>query len=159
MRDYRDNGRGSGRGGRGNDRSYGGGRRERQMFDTTCDNCGKNCQVPFRPTGEKPVYCSSCFEENGGNDRGRNDRRGGGRGGSYGRNDRGGRSNSAPSYKKDFQMLNEKLDAIYDLLLSVTTQESAEAVVDELVTEMPVEVTEEPAKEEETSIIEEVLAE
>lgn len=27
----------------------------------TCDACGSSCEVPFRPTGEKPVYCSSCF--------------------------------------------------------------------------------------------------
>jgi CxxC-x17-CxxC domain-containing protein len=34
----------------------------RQMHDTTCSQCGKPCQVPFVPTGEKPVYCSDCFQ-------------------------------------------------------------------------------------------------
>ena len=24
-------------------------------------NCGKKCQVPFRPDGAKPVYCKDCF--------------------------------------------------------------------------------------------------
>lgn len=34
-----------------------------EMHDATCDNCGKACQVPFRPTSGKPVYCSNCFEQ------------------------------------------------------------------------------------------------
>jgi CxxC-x17-CxxC domain-containing protein len=33
----------------------------REMFTTTCDSCGKEARVPFRPTGSKPVYCSDCF--------------------------------------------------------------------------------------------------
>jgi CxxC-x17-CxxC domain-containing protein len=33
----------------------------REMFAATCSNCGKEAQVPFRPTSGKPVYCSDCF--------------------------------------------------------------------------------------------------
>ena len=33
-----------------------------QKFDAICSNCGKKCQVPFRPDGEKPVYCKDCFD-------------------------------------------------------------------------------------------------
>jgi CxxC-x17-CxxC domain-containing protein len=33
-----------------------------QKFDAVCSNCGKKCQVPFRPDGEKPVYCKDCFD-------------------------------------------------------------------------------------------------
>ncbi len=40
---------------RGNDRSSG------EMFTATCSSCHKSCEVPFRPNGEKPVYCSACF--------------------------------------------------------------------------------------------------
>jgi CxxC-x17-CxxC domain-containing protein len=48
---------------------YGGGgggygdrdRGPREMFTATCSNCGKDAQVPFRPTSGKPVYCSDCF--------------------------------------------------------------------------------------------------
>lgn len=41
-----------------------GGRDSRpQMFDAICSNCGKECQVPFRPTGERPVYCRECFDK------------------------------------------------------------------------------------------------
>lgn len=40
------------------------------MYDATCAECGKNCQVPFRPSGDKPVYCSDCFaQKRGGSDR------------------------------------------------------------------------------------------
>lgn len=34
----------------------------RQMFTTTCSSCGKETQVPFKPTGARPVYCRDCFE-------------------------------------------------------------------------------------------------
>ena len=31
------------------------------MFQATCSECGKACEVPFKPTGERPVLCSDCF--------------------------------------------------------------------------------------------------
>lgn len=34
----------------------------REMFDAVCDKCGKDCKVPFRPSNDKPIYCSECFE-------------------------------------------------------------------------------------------------
>ena len=43
----------------------GGGRFERQpreTFKTTCARCGKTAEVPFKPTGDKPVYCKDCFQ-------------------------------------------------------------------------------------------------
>ena len=33
----------------------------REMFSATCASCGREAQVPFRPSGMKPVYCSDCF--------------------------------------------------------------------------------------------------
>jgi len=33
----------------------------REMHDATCARCGNETQVPFRPTGARPVYCSDCF--------------------------------------------------------------------------------------------------
>lgn len=33
----------------------------RQMHRVTCAACGKETEVPFKPTGERPVYCSDCF--------------------------------------------------------------------------------------------------
>ena len=41
--------------------SSGGGSRE--MHTTTCASCGKEAQVPFVPRGDKPVYCSDCFQQ------------------------------------------------------------------------------------------------
>jgi CxxC-x17-CxxC domain-containing protein len=42
--------------------SGGGGRAAREMYPAVCSNCGKETQVPFQPRGDKPVYCSDCFE-------------------------------------------------------------------------------------------------
>lgn len=39
-----------------------------EMHKAICDNCGKECEVPFRPTSGKPVYCSNCFENQRGGD-------------------------------------------------------------------------------------------
>ncbi|CAN5813133.1 zinc-ribbon domain containing protein [soil metagenome] len=33
----------------------------REMHDAVCARCGNETQVPFRPTGARPVYCSDCF--------------------------------------------------------------------------------------------------
>ena len=60
------------------------------MHDATCGDCGKQCQVPFEPRQDKPVYCNECFPKHkpaprGGSGGGRFGGRGGGRGG-----DRGG---------------------------------------------------------------------
>jgi CxxC-x17-CxxC domain-containing protein len=58
-------GGGGGGGGFGGARGSGGGgygRAPREMFPATCSNCGKETQVPFQPRGDKPVYCSDCFE-------------------------------------------------------------------------------------------------
>lgn len=44
---------------RGND---GGRNSERTMYSATCAECGAETQVPFKPRGDRPVYCSKCFE-------------------------------------------------------------------------------------------------
>ncbi len=38
--------------------------RQTQMFSATCAECAKPCEVPFRPNGDKPVFCSYCFNKN-----------------------------------------------------------------------------------------------
>ena len=60
-RQARKAGGGGGYGGGGGGGGYGGGARE--MFSATCSNCGKEARVPFQPRGDKPVYCSDCFEQ------------------------------------------------------------------------------------------------
>ncbi|EKE28486.1 MAG: hypothetical protein ACD_3C00054G0026 [uncultured bacterium (gcode 4)] len=65
-------------------RDFWGWRGRSEMFSVVCDDCGRNCEVPFKPTWDRPVYCSDCF--GGGDSRwGRDDRNDRGRG----RDDRG----------------------------------------------------------------------
>jgi len=43
-----------------------GGRRSsgpREMHVAICAECGREAEVPFAPSGEKPVYCSDCFKK------------------------------------------------------------------------------------------------
>ncbi len=53
---------GSSRGGYGDRDSYGSSRGPREMHTAICASCGKEAQVPFVPRGDKPVYCSDCFQ-------------------------------------------------------------------------------------------------
>ena len=70
--------------------SRGSGRRSVEMHDTVCDECKKECQVPFRPTEGKPIYCNECFDKKGGSQ---------------------GRGSS-----DQFEKINEKLDKIIKAL-------------------------------------------
>lgn len=103
-------GRGFGKrnfGGRGGGRSFDRGSERREMFKTVCSNCGKDCEVPFRPSGDKPVYCSDCFEKMRGS---RNDSP---------RPQRSDFRSPAPSFdsnKGQFDSLNAKLNRIIALL-------------------------------------------
>jgi len=123
-----DRGRGNsgfgGRGGFGGGRSFGGrdsGRFERrpvEMHDATCDKCKKQCQVPFRPSGDKPVLCSDCFR-NAGSDN------------SFGSRDRGRSSSSGVSSgmtSDQFKVINVKLDKILNVLstLEIADDEDGE---------------------------------
>ena len=42
--------------------SYGGDR-DKRLYKATCSDCGKSCEVPFRPSGDKPVFCTDCFNK------------------------------------------------------------------------------------------------
>lgn len=35
--------------------------RGRPLYQAICADCCKQCEVPFRPTPERPVYCKECF--------------------------------------------------------------------------------------------------
>lgn len=41
--------------------SFGGGAR-REMYQAVCADCGHSCEVPFKPSGSRPVLCSQCFK-------------------------------------------------------------------------------------------------
>ncbi|MDP7180856.1 MAG: hypothetical protein QF824_06340 [Candidatus Woesearchaeota archaeon] len=66
-------------------------KRDIQMTKVTCDSCGKECEVPFKPTSSKPVYCSDCFTKK---DKGSSDK---------------------PS-NRDLDIINEKLNKIMKAL-------------------------------------------
>ncbi|MGE5558822.1 MAG: zinc-ribbon domain containing protein [Bacillota bacterium] len=39
------------------------GSRPREMHPATCAECGAETQVPFKPSGDRPVYCKDCFSK------------------------------------------------------------------------------------------------
>ncbi|MFH0831712.1 MAG: CxxC-x17-CxxC domain-containing protein [archaeon] len=124
MRNFRSDNQGEFRGREGFRDRYGGGRsggreefrgrdsrgserRPFEMHETTCSKCGKRCEVPFRPTTGKPVFCSDCFKKNdsfeGSNFSSRNQER-----------------QSQPGISPEqFSQLNAKLDKILQVLESL----------------------------------------
>ncbi len=103
----RDGGRDRGRsfgGGRDRGRGFGGrdgGRRE--FHDVICDKCKKECKVPFKPSTDKPVLCSDCFEKKGGSSRG-----------------------GSGVSKEQFDQVNKKLDKILKVLQELEIAPSEE---------------------------------
>lgn len=74
---------------------------ERRMFDATCDKCGKRFELPFKPTGERDVYCSECFKGDG--------------------NVSSVKNNNQCEEQMD--ILNKKMDKVIDLLTSILEKE------------------------------------
>lgn len=37
--------------------------RDRVLHKAVCAECNKECEVPFKPSGERPVYCKDCFSK------------------------------------------------------------------------------------------------
>ena len=36
-------------------------RKDRTLYEAICADCHKVCEVPFRPSEDRPVYCKQCF--------------------------------------------------------------------------------------------------
>ncbi|MGE0269271.1 MAG: CxxC-x17-CxxC domain-containing protein [Candidatus Omnitrophota bacterium] len=34
---------------------------QRQMYAVVCYECGKDAELPFKPSGDRPVFCPECF--------------------------------------------------------------------------------------------------
>jgi CxxC-x17-CxxC domain-containing protein len=90
--------------------------RPQTMFKTVCSDCGKECEVPFKPNGSKPVFCRDCFQGKrrfeGPKENNFPPRRP-----SF--DDRGPQHQGPPpppAHREDFAMLNAKLDRILNLL-------------------------------------------
>ena len=105
-----------GGGDRGGRRSYGdrdySERPPMQMHETVCSECGKDCEVPFKPSGDKPVYCTECFDKMPKPDR----------------NGKRGDSKGSADFNAKFEMLNIKLDRILKALDSTASQKSNKEV-------------------------------
>ena len=71
---------------------------ELQMHTATCARCGNRCEVPFRPSGSKPVYCSDCFRKNDNFE------------------PKGNFEPRGQDNKKEFEIINEKLNRILEAL-------------------------------------------
>ncbi len=93
-----------------------------EMHDATCSQCGKPCQVPFRPSNGREIFCSNCFKDKkhdgpmrpaGGNfDRPRFDSKP-----SFDKKPAfGGGNNNNEQFKQQFEALNSKLDKILKAL-------------------------------------------
>jgi CxxC-x17-CxxC domain-containing protein len=80
--------------------------RSSQKYDAVCAKCGKKCQVPFKPTGTKPVLCSDCFRQ------------------SAGSGDRSIRMASPGISPGQINEINGKLDMIIKLLKNLEIDES-----------------------------------
>jgi len=61
---------------------------ERSFTKAICAQCHTECEVPFRPSGDRPVYCKECFAK-------RQDREG-----APVRENRSFRGRSKPSFRK-----------------------------------------------------------
>ena len=120
----RNSGRGRDFGGRSSDkRNNYGSDDQREMFSAVCDECGNDCEVPFRPTEGKPIYCNKCFrkrneesESGFGNNRYDNES---GPKRSFSRNDN--TSADTNKLKEEISSLNAKMDKILALLESADT--------------------------------------
>ncbi len=108
------------------------------MTQATCDKCKKSCEVPFRPTAGKPVYCNDCFRNQGGAGQDRAPRRD--------FNDR--QQFSVPSFsnneggsdiKKQLELLNSKLDKLMLSLeiLTLSKQTPKTEVVKSMTVSLP----------------------
>ena len=74
--------------------------REKRIYRAVCDECGNDCDVPFRPSGDKPVYCDNCFKGPGRDNKGRS-------------KDRDGED-----LQKQIDLINTKLDKILQTMES-----------------------------------------
>jgi len=106
-----------------NDRGFRGGNGKSQnMYSAVCSECGKTCEVPFKPTGDKPVFCSECFsnKKDGGS---RNDRKDFSKRNFNNQKPKSFDSNFAQNSQKDFidikrsiDNLNVKIDKLFSII-------------------------------------------
>ena len=131
-----------------------------QMHSAVCAECGDDCEVPFRPSGDRPVLCSACFGKSKGDEGGRPER-------FSDRRERPRFEEKRPFHApqaagcdnkevlEQIRKLNHKMDTLIGLLTTEAEQdELAEPMVEEIVVPevieeafVPAEVVAEPIKE------------
>lgn len=114
-------------GGFGGDRKFGGGA-PRQMFQATCSECGQSCEVPFKPTGQRPVFCNNCFRKQGGSAPSFAPK-------SFGGGNQGGGHSAPPAGgvpKAQFDVLSAKVDKILALLTTTKVEATSKVVASEV---------------------------
>jgi CxxC-x17-CxxC domain-containing protein len=121
-------------------RSFGGqgfnrGGERAAMHSAVCDKCKQECEVPFKPSGDRPVLCNNCFKKPGDDRGGSFVKRDSFERKDYGKSAPVTRSAGSPDsdrFKRQFDALNEKLDRIIRLLdPSASLDERAETDEDE----------------------------
>jgi CxxC-x17-CxxC domain-containing protein len=35
----------------------------REMHKAVCSECKKECEVPFKPRDDRPIYCKDCYSK------------------------------------------------------------------------------------------------
>lgn len=100
-----------------------------QMHEAVCSECGKDCEVPFKPSSEKPVYCNDCFDK-------------------VPKPERKGKTDGKPSadFNAKFEMLNIKLDRILKALDSSASHKSSKEVKEAVKEVKEMKTFEAPAK-------------
>lgn len=83
--------------------------RRAELHEAICSSCGRECEVPFKPNGRKPVLCANCFKKEGGFD-GRDRRPATSARPSYDRAD------NRDSVQAQLRIVNAKLDSIMQML-------------------------------------------
>lgn len=147
---------GGDRGGRG---GFGGGRDggRPEMHKARCSGCGSDCEVPFRPSGEKPVYCSTCFKGKEGNSQDSRGSRDGGRDFKPRFNDRPSYQQSGGAtedYKAQFEQLNAKLDKVLKALALGTGEDGKD-----IAGSKPIKYQKAPLKKVDTEALKDIITE
>ncbi|MHB0865760.1 MAG: CxxC-x17-CxxC domain-containing protein [Minisyncoccota bacterium] len=84
-----------------------------EKHKTTCDGCHAMCEVPFIPNGKKPVYCRNCFK-------GKDSTHSSFTGQPFSRPTEYKEDDSANDLKKQFTILNTKLDRLISAIEAQT---------------------------------------
>jgi CxxC-x17-CxxC domain-containing protein len=73
--------------------------KKRNFTNAVCAGCNKECEIPFKPNGNRPVYCKECFSKRKGGNSFKE---------KYARKSRGGENRSSEKKKKSIFQRRKK---------------------------------------------------